>query len=241
MTERPGAPDPRVRAKAETLHKDGMPFQMAMAVASGRMDFSDALERMARKERAARIEKEHDLSCALATQIAMGHADLESVLRRRRMMQHRENFRDRTILEVGTHVSLDLCDGRTVKGEVSADLAFEVEILPEKNEETVTLRKLELMYGHDPSDWKLVKKSRKLDKALAKLALVPAKRPQDRYGCSDKRLFRYIDTEREVVVTLLHGAIFRGIVRWFSRYEFGLEVRGGAVVVVFRHALKSIK
>ena len=81
--------DTNVRARAEELVATGMPFQMAMAVASGRLQLNDALERMVRQDQVLRMMERHDLSRALATQIAMGHADLDVVLARRRMDEHR--------------------------------------------------------------------------------------------------------------------------------------------------------
>ena len=32
----------------------------------------------------------------------------------------------------------------------------------------------------------------------------------------------------------------RGVVAWFSRFEFGLRVRGGAEITIFRHALYDL-
>jgi sRNA-binding regulator protein Hfq len=53
-------------------------------------------------------------------------------------------------------------------------------------------------------------------------------------------LFGYHDVGIEVVVTLLEGEVLRGIVAWFSRYEFALTVKGGVQVTVFRHALVNV-
>ena len=44
-------PDMEVKSRADALAAQGMPYQMAMAVAHGRMDLNEALERMSRKDR----------------------------------------------------------------------------------------------------------------------------------------------------------------------------------------------
>ena len=103
------------------------------------------------------------------------------------------------------------------------------------------VHKLTLKFAYQPDDWKKVRKSIKSNKEVAAQGLEPAKRPQDRYTCSDRRLFGYVDNEREVVVTLVDGDVLRGVVSWFSRYEFGLKVKGDVEVTVFRHSLHDLK
>jgi hypothetical protein len=68
----------------------------------------------------------------------------------------------------------------------------------------------------------------------------PAVRPQDRYSCSDRRLFGYLDRGVELNVTLLDKSVMRGTVLWFGRYEFGLKLRTDGEVTVFRHALRDV-
>ena len=101
--------------------------------------------------------------------------------------------------------------------------------------------KLEAKYAYPPSDWKRVRKAFRVDKTVQALGNKPAKRPQDRYSCSDKRLFSYFDTRQNVTAILADGDTVRGEVVWFSRYEFGLEIKGGVEITVFRHALHDIR
>ncbi|MCA9495149.1 MAG: hypothetical protein KC621_34715, partial [Myxococcales bacterium] len=68
----------------------------------------------------------------------------------------------------------------------------------------------------------------------------PATRPQDRYSCSDKRLFSFQDRGGEVVATLIDGTVMRGVIEWFGRYEFGLRLKADTSVTVFRHALRDL-
>jgi sRNA-binding regulator protein Hfq len=228
-----------LRRRADELHEGGMPFQMAMAVAHGRMDLSEALERMSRKDRVNRLVEEHDLTRALATQIAMGHVELKTILRRRRLQQHRDEHRDRTVLETGNHMTFGLHGKRLLTGTVGGVEAYGFELTPEDGEPEV-IHKLQVKFAYDPKDWKRAKKAIRTDRALAKKPRDPIPRPQDRYGCSDKRLFSYVDRGDDITVTLLEGEVIKGQVKWFSRYEMALEVRGDALLYIFRHALHDV-
>jgi sRNA-binding regulator protein Hfq len=231
--------DAKVRERADELHKSGMPYQMAMAVAHGRVDLSDALERLAKKERVQRLMERHDLSCALATQIAIGHASLDKVLSRRRLATHREEYRERTCLAPDVRIALALFGGRKVVGTVADVGSFTFHFTPD-GEETEEIHKLKAKFAYNPDDWKRVRKVVRADKALKKTASEPAVRPQDRYSCSDKRLFACMDKQRDITVTLLEGEVTRGQVAWFGRYEFALTTKGGAEIVIFRHALRDL-
>lgn len=230
--------DETVRVKADELAAHGMPYQMAMAVAHGRMELNEALERMARKDRVNALMERHDLSRALATQVALGHADLDQVLARRRLEVHRDQNRDRSCLVPGAAVALQLFDGRVAKGRVGAVEPYQLTL--EQDDGTAeTLHKLQVVYGYAPGDWKAVKKGVRVDKKAAR-AEGPAVRPQDRFSCSDKRLFGYLDRGADLSITLLDGSVLRGRVSWFGRYEFGVRLRTDADVTVFRHALREI-
>lgn len=230
--------DDEARRRADELHDQGMPYQMAMAVAHGRLDLSEALERMARKDRVVKLMERHDLSRALATQVAIGHADLDRVLARRRMDTHRSENRDRTCLQPGGDPVAVQLAGRLVKGSITEvdPYTFTIDV----NGTPESIHKLEARFGYAPSDWKAVKKAVKSDKKGDHDAR-PATRPQDRHSCSDKRLFGYLDSREEVQVTLIDGTHTKGRVDWFGRYEFGLEIKEGVVITVFRHALRTIR
>ena len=215
-----------------------MPYQMAMAVAHGRMDLNDALERMARRDRVKVLMDRHELSRALATQIVIGHADLEQVLSRRRLAAHRQDHRERTCLEPGTEITLALMDGTMPRGSIETVAPYTITF--ESGDETVELHKLKIKYSYAPGDWKKVKKGVRYEAKKPETEVEPSERPQDRYSCSDRRLFGYLDSKQEIAATLLGGDVMRGHITWFSRYEFGLVLRSGVELTVFRHALKNL-
>jgi sRNA-binding regulator protein Hfq len=229
-----------VKARADALAANGMPYQMAMAVAHGRMDLNEALERMARKDKVDTLMERHALSRALATQVALGHADLALILSRRRLEEHRKTHRDRTVLVPDTETVLQLDDGRAQKVRIGAVEPYQVVVSVDGGGEPETLHKLKLIYAYAPGDWKAVRKGVRTDKKADRPVVSPAVRPQDRYTCSDKRLFSYLDTGAEIQASLLNGEVLRGKLTWFGRYEFGLRLRTEAELVVFRHALRDI-
>jgi len=234
----------RIRKRAEDLHESGMPFQMAMAVAHGRMELNEALERMSRNDRIEKLMRKHKLSRALATQIAMGQADLERVLYRRRMEEHRLANRQRSILEASLkdrrRLVLGLHGQKEVAGEVQAIDTYTLTFLPQGAGEPMSIHKLQVKYAYRPSQEKRVQRVRSVNAELAGKPVEPLERPQDRYPCSDKRLFRYVDRRITVNATLLEGEQFSGEIGWFSRYEFQMIHKGEPVVTIFRHALHDL-
>lgn len=241
-------PTDRSRQRAQELHEQGMPFQMAMAVAHGRMKLSDALERMAIQDRATKLMETHDLSRALAVQIAKGHADLDAILMRRRMEEYVVQAPLRSVLlevaESGQEIALALHDHRNLRGQITEVDRYSITAIPMEKKgpgEPVEIHKLQIKLAYEPSQWKVVRKVLKTDKAVKAKGLGPIERPQDRYTCSTKRLFRYLDQELTVQATLLEGEILRGRVTWFSRYELGMEVKEGVEVTIFRHALHDLR
>lgn len=235
--------DPKVRARAEELADNGMPFQLAMAVALGRVSLNEALERLARQERVQKVIDEYDLSRALATQVVIGHASLDAVLARRRLKEHRAENRDRSCLDQahdsGEPLGLALHGKERITGQIQAVDAYTVTVLESGATAPQEVHKLQLKYAWNPDDAKKLRRALRTDKALAADPKEPIPRPQDRYTCSDKRLFLYLDAEQPVLVTLLEGEQLRGTITWFSRYEFGLQLKD-IQVVIFRHCLHDL-
>lgn len=227
------------KQKAQELVDNGMPYQMAMAVVHGKMELNEALERLSRRDRVNQLMERHELSRALATQVAIGHADLKQILHRRRMKQHREDYRERTCLVPGESLTMARFGENAAPFEVVGVDPYQA-ILKAEDGTQVEAHKLSLKYAYDTDAWKKVRKALKKDKRLASKGLAPAKQPQDRYTCSDKRLFGYVDSGAEVQATLVDGDVLRGVVQWFSRYEFGLMIKGDVEVTVFRHALHDL-
>jgi hypothetical protein len=247
-----------VRSRAEQLASSGMPMQMAMAVAGGKLSLNEALERLSRRDAVEKLVERYSLSRALAMQVVLGHASLESILQKRRFEAHREQHREHSVLDAaaanGEPITLVLHSRRRITGRVLLCDAYLVRFQRDESSEAESagaprpeeipaedLHKLQIKYAYSPDDAKRVRKVLRVDRSTEAVPAEPIPRPQDRYACSDWRLFQYVDTGHEVQVTTLEGDQLRGHVEWFGRFEFGIRVKGGAAVTVFRHALFDLR
>jgi len=238
--------DPQVRAKAEELAASGMPFQLAMAVALGRVDLSTALERMARDQRVDRMVAKHDLGRALATQVVLGQADLETILAQRRMANHRTENRTRScldaLLESGEEWVFGLHGKRSVSGRVVGVQPYLTVLEIGETTAKEEIHKLQFKYAFSADDEARFKRAVKWDESLRSEPKEPILRPQDRYSISDKRLFQLLDNREQFEITLLEGEILRCTLDWFGRFELSVTLKDGKTAVnVFRHALHRIQ
>lgn len=230
-----------VRARAQALRAKGLPDRLADAVAQGRLTEAEALERAAVSSEANFLMRKHGLERALAMQIAHGHADLGQTLARRRFEAHRAEHRDRSVLhEAMADASRQFVlrsDGIEATVTIVEVSAYDLEV--ERDGRREPWRKLDVALVAPAASAKKLKRVLKLrDEPKPGGA---ADRPQERYRLGDQRLFRYLDAETEVEICLVSGHCIRGRVAWFSRYEFGLRVKGDVGVVVLRHALARVR
>ena len=68
----------------------------------------------------------------------------------------------------------------------------------------------------------------------------PILKPQDRYCISDNKLFGWVNAANTICVKTLEGEMVKGTLSWIGRWELGLDVNGGELIV-FRHALANIQ
>ena len=234
-----------VRLEAARLAEEtGIPKHLAHQVALGSLSLHDVLARMATRAKVDGLMKRHGLPKSLATQIALGQADLNHILRKRRLVKHIEENRSRSILveaqASGETLSLALHGKQTVRGVIRAINAYEVEF-DGADGESKTIHKLQIKYACQDSCARAVRNQIKRDKQR-KEPVEPIWKPQDRYGCSDRRLFGVLDEKALVTATTLEGEIFYGTVEWMGRWEFGMALKKkNARVVIFRHALADFR
>lgn len=236
------ADDARQRAE-EIVRTSNIPLNLALQVARGQRTLNDVVMQLAREAEVERLMARHELNRALAMQVARGEVKLEEVLRKVRQQAYLAGTRDRSALtdalQQGAALALAVHGGKILRGRVTAVEVYDVLFAPE-GEAEVRLPKVQIKYAYDPAQYKQVRKQLHMDPAR-KGSREPILRPQDRYGCSDKRLFRYMDTGAVVVATTLEGEVFRGKVSWMSRWEFCLKLeRSEASVVIWRHALADL-
>lgn len=233
-----------IREQADELVRTtGIPRNMAFQVVRGSLSLREVLERLATRDRVETLVARHGFIRSLATQVALGQVSLDEVLRKRRLEEHLAANNDRSALTeamvAARPVALAVHGLSVVRGLITRVDPYEIEVAVEGGASTV-VHKLQIKYVYDPASYTTAKKAMAYD-AAKKQPREPIKRPQDRYGCSDRRLFRYLDDQTPLLVTTLEGNTLRGTVTWLSRWEFGMKLaRGGAWCVVMRHALDDI-
>ena len=236
-----GGANPAQRAfirKVEELVRDaGIPKPWAVQVARGQVTLNEVLQRLARADRVEQLIARHGLDRALATQVASGVLELDSVLRRLRMVAHLAEHKDvdsfSLALASGAPQVFHLHGLRRIQGKVVGVDAYEIEVQGADGVERV--HKLQVKLVHSP-DARV-----KIGAAAGQAAAEPIKRPQDRFACSDKRLFAALDAGHEVRIQTLEGDVVSGLLTRVSRWEVGLRQKGGGELVAFRHAIADLK
>lgn len=236
--------DPALEKRILQIEQEnGLDRAVATQIALGRLQLNEVLGRMALQAEVDSLMRRHDLTRALATQIALKQADLKVVLFKRRMAEHLATNAERSMLDTAareqTPVYLAAHGNRHLEGLLTASTRYEV-VVQEPGKEPETLHKLQLKFGCAAADRKKIRRNIRTDKALAQAAINPIWKPQERFSCSNQRLYTWLDSGRALDVTLLEGEVLRGVVTWISRYEFGLLIKGAGEVVIFRHALHSV-
>jgi sRNA-binding regulator protein Hfq len=126
------------------------------------------------------------------------------------------------------------------RGRVTAIDRYELQLTAEGSAPEA-IHKLRVKFLTEDEQTKGVRNQLRRDKERPERC-EPTWKPQERYGCSDRRLFGLIDEQAEIQVTLLEGEVFRGVPTWMGRWEFGLVLpKKKAEVVIFRHALFDLR
>jgi len=239
------APRNNVREHAAQLVREtGIPHNLAHQVALGNLSLNEVLSRMATRDKVDGLMKRYELPKSLATQIALGQADLAFVLQKRRRAEHVEANRTRSILleavDSGEALTIGLHGKKSFRGTIQAVNQYEF-VGTDLDGVEHTIHKLQAKYACLDSIGRAVRNQMKRDKTR-KEPVEPIWKPQDRYGCSDRRLFGILDDEEQAIATTLEGEVFTGRIEWMGRWEFGMVLKKkNAQVVLFRHALADLR
>lgn len=228
------------RDKLAELQSMGLPEALAKAVASGNMPLNDALEQMAQAAQVERLMAKHGLLRSVAVQVAMGQMDLDTLLARRRLKEVVDRDRAKSCIQEGRRLAFATQGGGRVIGTITSVTAYELDV-EDADGVVHHHHKLDLRYAYEPDDWKRVRKGITFPRGRDAARVEPEEKPQHRYNCSNQLLFEYMEARQLVRVGLLGEKELSGFVVWFAQYEFGLELRSGADVTVFRHALASVE
>lgn len=234
-------PDPALERRVSELENSrGIPRAIALQVARGRLDLNDVLTKMAQEAEVERLCRRHNLSRALATQIILGQVALDAVLLRQSMEQHLKANDSRSVLTAALAsrqpLQLGLTGHRVVEGTVTAVDRYEFQLTGEG-----AVHKLRVKWACDAAVKKKVRRAMDQDPALRAVNAEVPEKPQDRYSCSNRRLYELLHRGQTVRFRLLEGESFEGRIAWISRFEVGLTLRDGCEVVLFRHAFAEVQ
>ena len=217
----------------------GLPRDAARRVVRGEATANDLLARMAREDHARLLERQHALSPALAMQVAMGHADLGRILARRRAEARLARDHAYTGLVAGASRFVARYGRAAGVAHIARVGTYEV-VLRAADGGAEEVHKTTLLYTCDPGDQRRVRNAVAWDASRREQAAVPVMRPQDRWGVPDRRLAALAEAGTPVRVTLAEGEVFAGVITRAGRHEIELELRGGARVGIFRHAMVGL-
>ncbi len=232
----------KIRVRAEELVvKTGIPRNLAFQVAMENISLSEALRKLAFADDVEKLIRRYAFPRSLATQIALGQIALEDVLRKKRMKAYFEENQHRSTLvesaESGARITLMLHGKQRRAGTVLAvdlyEFTFQGKGEPER------LHKLQVKAIWNAKKNAAVLSSLKRDPAH-ETACEPIVKPQDRFHCSNRRLFLHMEARDKLAIHLLEGAVVPGQIDWISKWELGIKLKRGPVVTVFRHAMTAL-
>jgi hypothetical protein len=242
-------PRSQVRRRIDTLVREaGLSESLALQVAKDQITLNEAVKQMAAREQVENLIARFDLNRSLATQVVRGDTTIDYVLEEQRREDHRSLYGQQSVLEDaakdGKPRVFGLHGHRLVCAVVKSLNKYEVELEADASggapaDALGTVHKLQFKFGSTITDLDAIRAALGQDPERFAIA-EPVVRPQERYRCSDKRLFSWLDAGNEVEVTTLEGEVITGPLSWIARFEIGVSVAKGLDLVVFRHAIANV-
>ena len=144
------------------------------------------------------------------------------------------------VLALGTLWNFHAHPGRLITARLTGLETYDVTLTPDEGEPE-TLRKHDIHFLYPAEQAAAVEKLVKPDKAVQALGLEPTVYHRDRQFVKNKTLFPLMEERTVVFITLRDGAVIRGLITGFSRYEIHVSMKGGVAVTLLRHSLHDIQ
>lgn len=223
----------RQRREAERLtFSYGLSKPLALQVVRGQLDLTEALRQDKQEKTIERLVNDHDLHHSLAVQISRGELDETEVLNRVYGKRTIEANQDRSIwndaLSEQARVQIHLHNQEQKAIEIS-----EVEQYDILCADGLRIPKVNIKVAHRLNEEMIFEQQ---DAAPCP----PIERPEKRYRLSNSRLYSFLQSGRELQVSILEGLICTGQLVWFNQWELGFENVHGEFSV-FRHAVTHLK
>lgn len=130
--------------------------------------------------------------------------------------------------------------GRVITARLTGVETYDVTLTPPEGA-AESLRKHDIHFLHPAEQAAAVEKLVKPDKAVQALGLEPTVFHRDRQFVKNKTLFPLLVERTVLFITLRDGAVIRGLITGFSRYDIHVSMKGGVTVTLLRHSLHDIR
>lgn len=130
--------------------------------------------------------------------------------------------------------------GRVITARLTGVETYDVTLTPEEGE-AESLGKHDIHFLYPAEQAAALGKLVKPDKAVQALGLEPTVYHRDRQFVKNKTLFPLMVERTVVFITLRDGAVIRGLITGFSRYDIHISMKGGVEVTLLRHSLHDIR
>ncbi len=234
--------DEQERANALAAEK-GIPPVHALRVLRGETTLNEVLKALMRKERARRLVDKEGLDPGLAGQVASGHLSRERALLVQRIRKHRPHRIDRDALKLAevakAPIAFQTFDNPWVVGEVSEARTYEFDVRVAGASEggAVTVQKHDVKLVAQPDQVAGIEAGREVDAEVAAEHLAGTADRGSRVRPEDSALIELVESGAVVRCVLRDGQLLVGRIVSFGRWDFDLELGGGAQLTVMFHAV----
>ncbi|MDF1664225.1 MAG: hypothetical protein P1V97_20830 [Planctomycetota bacterium] len=229
---------PEVLSMAE---ETGVSPEAALAIHMGQTTLKRALQNAKKREQLYAFAIENNLPHSLAGQVLKEQMTLEEASVRARVIAHRRRSAEHCSFKLAhdakEKVILGLHSQKEVTTPILAVLKYDIRVVLDGEE--IDIPKHSVKYLYKPDHKKIIRKTVKHDKTLAKNPKGPITKVAKRFKVKDDLLQKVIDLKSHLSVTLLEGEKVAAELRSYSKYEILLHARDDHELVVFRHALEQ--
>jgi hypothetical protein len=145
-----------------------------------------------------------------------------------------------TASQAGEPWELQLHKHKVITATIVSNHKYDLEIRSPDISDNI-LPKVNVKFLYPTTAGEQVRSLVKIDKAVEALNLEAIIAPRERYHIKNKSLYPLMHERRVVLFTLLEGEIIKGIVAGFSRYEIGVNLKGGLPITILRHAVYDLR
>jgi sRNA-binding regulator protein Hfq len=183
-----------------------------------------------------------------AGNVLSGDVTLERLLLlkeiRRVLREERHRSCLRTALHANERITVHLLHEGSVTGTIRSFEKYQIAIRPASDEDRSApprvIAKHDIKYAHHPALESAVSACRTVDPLVKGMALGIPPKVHDRFHLKSRVLQTYLKNSTPLRFHLFDGDVIQGAIKWWSQYEIGLAVGGGAALTLFRHAILGV-